>query len=108
MHTVLFLNHDGLGHGDPELGREVLGKFLRKSVSMNEVDAVLFVNSGVKLVAEESDVIQELAMLEDNGVDLIPCGTCVERFGISVAVGQVSDMDTIVRTLDKAEKVITL
>jgi hypothetical protein len=47
-------------------------------------------------------------MLEERGVDLVPCGTCLSHFGLAPAIGRVSDMDTIVRELGRATKVVTL
>jgi hypothetical protein len=38
----------------------------------------------------------------------VPCGTCLQHFGVVPAVGKVADMDTIVRELGRAAKVITL
>ena len=67
-----------------------------------------FWNAGVKLVAADSPVLAELRLLEERGVDLVPCGTCVAHFGVTPAVGKVSDMDTIVREIGRAAKVITL
>ena len=53
-------------------------------------------------------VHSELTMLEENGVDLLPCGTCVNHYGVELATGEISTMDQIVQELNKAEKVITL
>ena len=39
---------------------------------------------------------------------MVPCGTCLQHYGITPAVGTVSDMDTILREMARAEKVITL
>ena len=44
----------------------------------------------------------------ERGVDVVPCGTCLEHFGVTPAVGSVSSMDDIVAALDRAAKVITL
>lgn len=46
--------------------------------------------------------------LEHRGVDLIPCGTCVQAYGIAVQAGTISDMDTILQEMNTAQKVITL
>ncbi len=108
MDTVLVLNQDQMGHGDRALGQRILGTFLKKSIALpGHVTIVLF-NSGVKLVAEGSPVLIELRALEERGVDLVPCGTCLQHYGIVPAVGKVADMDAIVRELGKAGKVITL
>ena len=93
MNTVIVLNHDQMGHGDAELGQKILGTFLRKLPSLREVSAIALYNSGVKLLTEGSPVLAELTMLEENGVDLHPCGTCVEHYGVELAVGEVSTMD---------------
>ena len=108
MNTVIVLNNDQMGQGDSELGRKILGTFLSKVPSLREVSAIALYNSGVKLLAEGSPVLSELTMLEENGVDLLPCGTCVNHYGVELAVGEISTMDQIVQELDKAEKVITL
>ena len=55
-------------------------------------------NSGVRLVAEGSPVLAELMMLEERGVDVIPCRTCLAHYEVEPQVGEVSDMDTIVRS----------
>lgn len=108
MRTVLLLNNDQLGHGDRELSQKILGTFLRKATAFKDLDAILFYNSGVKLCAADSPVIVELTLLAEAGVDLLPCGTCVEHYGVDVKAGRISDMDTIIREMDRAEKAITL
>ena len=108
MNTVIVLNHDQMGYGDAELGQKILGTFLRKLPSLREVSAIALYNSGVKLLAEDSPILSELTMLEENGVDLRPCGTCVNHYGVELAAGEVCTMDQIIQELDKAEKVVTL
>ncbi len=110
MKTVIALGHDGMGHGDAELGRRVLATFLRKSGGLRELTAVVLFNSGVLLAAEGSPVLVELHQLHDAGVDIHPCATCVDHFGVRdrIAVGAISTMDEIIQELNRAEKVITL
>lgn len=108
METVVVLNQDQMGHGDRALGQKILGTFLKKSIRLSGFTSIVFFNSGVKLVAADSPVLAELRALEERGVDLVPCGTCLQHFGVTPAVGKVSDMDTILTELDRAEKVVTL
>lgn len=108
MHTVVVLNQDQMGHGDRELGRRILATFLRKAITLDGLDAIVLYNSGVKLLAKDSPVLAELTLLSEHGVDLVPCGTCVQHFGLELATGKTSDMDTILRELSAAQKVITL
>ncbi len=108
MRTVVVMRSDQMGEGDRELGVKILGTFLRKSVAMDGLTAIVFYNSGVKLLAAGSPVLGELHQLQEAGVDLLPCGTCVAHYGLDLALGSVSDMDAIVRELGRAKKVITL
>ncbi len=108
MKTMLYINHDHMGHGDVELGQKLLRTFLKKSGALKGLDAVAFVNTGVKLVAWGSPILPELSQLIENGVDLLACGTCLDHFEIEATVGDRSDMDSILKEMDAADKVITL
>ncbi|MBI5435288.1 MAG: sulfurtransferase-like selenium metabolism protein YedF [Planctomycetes bacterium] len=108
MRTVVVLNQDQMGHGDRDLGRKILATFLRKAIALEGLDAIVLYNSGVKLLAPDSPVLAELTLLAERGIDLVPCGTCVQHFGLTLATAKTSDMDTILRELAVAEKVITL
>ncbi len=108
MRTVLILNNDQMGQGDAALGQKILANFLRKSAVLKDLAAIVLYNAGVKLVAAGSPVLVELRQLHDGGVELLPCGTCLEYYGLQPAVAQASNMDEIVRRLGDAEKVITL
>jgi intracellular sulfur oxidation DsrE/DsrF family protein len=110
MKTVLVLGRYGMGEGDPTLGMKILGTFLRKSPKIRDLHAIVLFNGGVKLAIEGSPVLAELAQLHENGVEVYPCGTCLEFFGLKdkVRVGGVSNMDAIIGVLSAAEKLITL
>ncbi len=108
MNTVIVLNNDQMGQGDRALGQKILANFLRKSPAMRSLSALVFYNHGVKLVAADSPVLIELRQLHDGGIELLPCGTCLEYYQIQPAVAQPSNMDEIIRALAAAKKVITL
>lgn len=108
MDTIVFLGQDQMGHGDRALGQKILGTFLKKAITLRDFTAIVMVNSAVKLLAADSPVLAEMKLLEERGVDLLPCGTCVAHFGITPAVGKVSDMDTILAELGKAAKVLSI
>lgn len=111
MATVVIVNGEGMGHGDPALGKQLLGSFLSKvRRALPDLEAVCFYNAGVKLLCEGSPVLQPLATLHDEGVELVACGTCVRHFGLAgdVRVGEVRGMDEILSRLAAATKVVTL
>ena len=109
MKTILVLASEQLGDGDRELGQKILGTMLRKVAhSVDRLEAIALFNAGVKLVAAGSPVFVELSQLDEAGVDILPCGTCLEHYGVEPAVGRVSDMDSILRELNAADKVVRL
>ena len=108
MKTIVVLNKAQMGHGDPGLGHRVLKTFLQKAIALHDLDAIVMFNEGVKLSAADSPVRGELAMLEEEGVDMVPCGTCLDFYGIEPAVGEVGSMDQIIKSMNDATKVITI
>ena len=111
MKTVVVINNEGMGHGDPELGKKILRTFLTKAgAAFEQLEAVVFFNSGVRCLTKEADMLQPLSTLDHDGVDLIACGTCVDAFGLreQLGLGTIGSMDQILAEMNKAEKVITL
>ncbi|PCJ54282.1 MAG: hypothetical protein COA70_06550 [Planctomycetota bacterium] len=108
MSTLIVIKRTQLGEGDPALGQKVLGTFLRKAIAIDELTTIAFFNSGVQLTTAESPVLAELTMLEERGVDILPCGTCAEHYGITPAVGKISNMDDIIMEMNRATKIIDL
>ena len=47
-------------------------------------------------------------MLEENGAEILTCGTCANHYGLQdkLAVGSVTNMYVIAETLSKAGRVI--
>ena len=108
---LVVVDSDRLGDGADELGAKLMGSFLRKLCSSpTKPEAMLFYNSGVKLLAEGSPVLDALEALASAGVDLVACGTCAGYFGISdkMAVGRVSDMAEVVGKVLETEAVVTI
>ena len=108
MKTVVVLNNEQMGHGDRDLGHRILKTFLQKVRALRDLEAVVFFNSGVKLVAADSPVRAELTLLAEQGIDVVPCGTCLQHYAVEPAVGAVGSMDEILAEMNRAEKVITL
>ncbi|MFO0972005.1 MAG: DsrE family protein [Phycisphaerae bacterium] len=110
MATAILLNKDQMGHGDAELGRKILATFLRKSIAVADLEWVCLFNAGVKLATRDSPVAPELTLLHERGVDVIPCATCVDFYGLrnNLCVERIGTMDDIVDALRKATRVVTL
>ncbi len=109
---VLFIAADVLGRGEnTELGSLLMHSFLNTLGALtSRPESIIFMNNGVKLVAEGSAVLGELRQLESQGVEILACGTCLSRLKLMdrIAVGQVSNMYTLADTLLRAKKVVAL
>ncbi len=71
--------------------------------------AIVLYNSGVKLVTSESGALEALRQLQERGVEILACGTCLDFYQLKAAlrVGQISNMHEIMRTMVEAEKIIS-
>lgn len=111
MKTAIIINSESLGKGDDELGKKLLGAFLRKLwASAKLPDIIICYNSGVKIMAKGSAVLDALHGLSEKGVEIIACGTCLEHYdlGNNIEVGRKSDMNEIVSIMMSYDKVITV
>ncbi len=107
--TVVVLSSDKMGEGDKELGKVLIKGFIYALTQLDKYPkSVLLYNSGVKLSSEGSDSIDDLKVLEDNGVEVLSCGTCLNFYELSdkLQVGKVTNMYTIVEELANATNVI--
>jgi selenium metabolism protein YedF len=108
---VVLIPSDGMGRGDEELGGILMRSFLH---TLNEVEplpnTIIFLNSGVKLTVEGSVVLEDLQALEQRGVGMLACGTCLDFFGLKdrIAVGHISNMYSIAETLLGAGRLVAL
>lgn len=109
--SVYLITKDTLGHGSDELGGVLMKSFF---TTLREVaplpTAVMFINSGVKLAAKGSPVLDHLKYLGDNKVQILSCGTCLDYFNLKdqLGVGEVTNMYTILTQLQDATKAVTL
>ncbi|WP_348983821.1 sulfurtransferase-like selenium metabolism protein YedF [Fusibacter sp. A2] len=111
MNKVWIINRSAMGEGDRELGETLMRAFLNKLRARDEVPAaMLFYNEGVKLLTTGSYVLDAFDALEQKGVQLLACGTCLNYYGLSdtLRIGQVSNMEEIVDYMHRADQVITL
>jgi selenium metabolism protein YedF len=98
----LFVTSDRLGDGPEELGRLLMKNFIITLLESTDLpDKILFVNTGVFLATEGSDLLEALEKLGNRGVEVLSCGVCLDFFGKRDAVkaGSVTNMYTIVETL---------
>jgi len=109
--TVVIVNAEAMGRGDDGLGARLMGNYLRTLASLDpKPDAVVFYNAAVKLLGPGSASLEALRALDEAGVDLLACVTCLEFYDLTsrLAVGHVSNMREIAQRTMVAGKVITV
>jgi selenium metabolism protein YedF len=109
--TVVIVSAEQMGRGDDGLGAKLLGNFLRTLGGVDpKPDAIVLYNAAVKLLGPGSTSLEALKQLDDAGVDLLACVTCLEFFDLTkkIQVGQVSNMREIVQRTMTAAKVVTI
>jgi len=112
--AVILVTKTGLGTTSAEdaaFGTEMLEKFLHTLESLpDKPTAICFYTEGVKSVAKGSPLELGLKLLDSEGVRLLACQSCVERYGLQdkIAVGELVGMNDIVAILSAASEVITI
>jgi selenium metabolism protein YedF len=92
---TILIQSEVLGRGNDELGEIIMSNFLTKLAESQEKPASLvFWNTGVKLVAQGSWAIAHLKKLEQQGVEILACATCLDFFELTdkIAVGKPTNM----------------
>jgi len=108
---VVYISTDRMGFGNDELGDVLMkGYFYTLTERTPYPKAVLFVNGGIKLTVEQSPVLDHIRRLEELGIEILSCGTCLDYYHMKdkLAVGGVTNMYTIVDTMNGAKKTVTI
>ena len=109
--TVILVTNNGMGKGPQELQLTLMTKYLELLNLQDDLPAAMcFYTEGVRLVTEGSPVIEKLRALEEKGVRLVVCSTCLNYFGLieKIKIGIVGGMGDILAAQWQAAKVITL
>ena len=108
---VILVAGDQLGTGDEGFGRRLMIGFIN---NIGEVSSrpgkMIFANSGVRLTTEGSEVLETLRKLEQEGVQILSCGACLDYYHLSdkLKVGIVTNSYEVVDTLLSAGKVLKI
>jgi intracellular sulfur oxidation DsrE/DsrF family protein len=109
---VIVFKTDGLGNTGMKSLKEKLAKtYLNLALQMEPPPAVIcFYTDGVRLACEGSPVLEELKALEEKGIRLILCQTCLNSFYLTdkVKVGTIGGMGDIITAMWQADSVITV
>jgi selenium metabolism protein YedF len=107
--TTAFIDSETLGRGDDRLGAILMKSFI---ITLKELKPlpwrILFINGGVKLASVGSEMVPYLQELENLGVEILSCGTCLDFYGLKerLKAGRISNMFEIVTSLTASANIL--
>jgi selenium metabolism protein YedF len=107
--TVFVIASNVMGYGNDDLGALLMKAFIHTSVDLEQgPDIMIFYNTGVKLTTADSGVVDDLKALEERGVKILVCGTCVNFFELTgkLGAGTISNMYDIAGVLSRAGRIV--
>lgn len=102
----ILIQSEGLGTGNDKLGMLLMANLLRLLAENNgELKTIIFWNTGVKLVCEGSQVLGHIQNLENVGVEVLACTTCLEYFDLvdKLTVGKPTTMMKSIESMFNGE-----
>lgn len=99
----IVISTDKMGEGDDALGKILMKSYMYALSESSEIpEELVFLNGGVKLVTEGTEVLDSIKELERKGTKIISCGTCLDFYGLKdkLLTGEVSNMYTIVEIMN--------
>ena len=106
---LVVLSGNVMGSGDTKLGTSLMKAFVFALTKQDQLpDTILCYNTGAYLTCEGADTLEDLKLLESEGVTILTCGTCLDFYGLKekLAVGSVTNMYDIVERMENAAQII--
>ena len=106
---LVVLSANVMGTGDPKLGTSLMKAFVFALTKQDQLpDTIVCYNTGAYLSCEGADTLEDLKLLESEGVTILTCGTCLDFYGLKekLAVGTVTNMYDIVERMENAAQII--
>ena len=106
---LVVLSANTMGTGDAKLGISLMKAFVFALTKQDQLpDTILCYNTGAYLTCEGADTLEDMKLLESEGVTILTCGTCLDFYGLKdkLAVGSVTNMYDIVERMENAAQII--
>lgn len=104
----MIIGTDTLGK-EEDIGRVLMKGFLETIRVTKELpDVMFFLNAGVKLTTINEETVEVLKQLNEMGVEIYSCGTCLKHYGLEdqLKVGYRGTTNHIVEALMDFQKVV--
>ena len=106
---LVVLSGSTMGTGEEKLGKALMKAFVFALTKQDALpETILCYNTGAYLTCEGSDTLEDLRLLESEGVTVLTCGTCLDYYGLKekLAVGGVTNMYDIVERMEAAGTIV--
>ena len=106
---LVVLSANTMGDGDPKLGISLMKAFVFALTKQDHLpETIVCYNTGAYLTCQGADTLEDLKLLESEGVTILTCGTCLDFYGLKekLAVGSVTNMYDIVERMEGATTIV--
>ena len=106
---LVVLSVNVMGTGDAKLGTSLMKAFVFALTKQDHLpDTILCYNTGAYLTCEGADTLEDLKLLESEGVTILTCGTCLDFYDLKekLSVGGITNMYDIVERMENAAQII--
>lgn len=108
---TIAIGSDKMGNGEDELGHILMKSFIytvRETTPLAK--SIVLFNSGVKIVCEESQIVDDLKAMVEMGVEILVCGTCLDYYNLKdkLKVGEIANMYSIYEEMRNSNNTLNL
>lgn len=109
--AVIVISGCTLGRGEEKLGKALMKGYLYNIKHVKPLpQCIIFLNDGVRLTTEGSEVLEDLNYLAGKGVEILSSITCLEYYGLKgkLETGVTAGMKEITERMQKGENTLIL
>ncbi len=107
---AVVIKSKSMGTADKALAENLLLGFIHVLSEADKLPThILLYGEGVKMTCKGSSAIDDFKVLEEKGVEILSCGTCLDYYEIKdeLEAGKVTTMADTVRILSETDKIVT-
>lgn len=107
--TIVVIDSDTMGNGDEKLGKALMKAFIYSVTELDTLPSqVIMYNRGAFLSTTNKDTVADLKLLNEKGVEIKTCGTCLNFYGLEedLKIGVATNMYDIVQSMNDATNII--
>lgn len=101
---VVTIPSEHMGVGNEELGKVLMKGFVYALTEQEKLPEIIaFYNGGAIYTTEGSPMLEDLKTLQDKGVDIVTCGTCLDYLGLKdkLVIGGVTNLYSMAEMMSR-------